>query len=591
MRNSYNLPKIRKLLTEGFTDDELRNFSFDTPDFRPVYDKLAQSTGKADIIGHLLEHAEQKVLLEALLAWAKEHNPTRFEAYQPYFNKAHIFISYKRNVTPDEPVAQQLFEALNDQYDVFIDKTMLVGTPWIEHIEAQLRQTDFLIILLSAESIVSEMVLAEIEMAQQLAQTQVRRPTLRPVRLAYREPFQYPLSAHLNPLNWASWENETDTPQLIEELKQAISGGALSIDDKSKVEFCQVSKPASLPRPLAAAQPVCLESPEGTIDAQSVFYVKRFSDGVALETIARQGATITIKAPRQMGKSSLLIQTINAAAKSGKRIAFLDFQLFDQSALTDADIFFRQFCAWLTDELKMADQSPKYWESPLGYGHRCTRFMSRYLLPELNKPLVLAMDEVDQLFDADFRSDFFSMLRNWHNRRANEAIWKQLDLVLVTSTEPYQLIENPNESPFNVGEIIELQDFTLDQVTDLNRRHGLPLTPAQVQQLMDLLNGHPYLIRRGLYLVASQRISITNLFANAGQDHGPFGDHLRYHLFRLHQRNDLIQGLHQVIQNHTCHDDHICFRLQGAGLVRRQGREVWPRCQLYADFFGEHLRD
>ncbi|MCB0168106.1 MAG: AAA-like domain-containing protein [Anaerolineae bacterium] len=590
MRNTYNLPKIRKLMTEGFTDDELRAFSFDTPAFRQVYEKLAQSTGKAEIVDHLLEHAERKVLLETLLFWAKENNPTRYEDYQPYF-KAHIFISYKRDIKPDEPVAQQIFEALSDQYDVFIDKTMMVGTPWIQHIEAQLRQTDFLIILLSAESIVSEMVLAEIEMAQQLAQTHNGRPTLLPVRLNYREPFQYPLSAYLNPLNWASWESESDTPQLIQELKQAISGGALSIDGQSKAQFCQPTTAAALPRPLAAAQPICLESPEGTIDAQSAFYVKRFSDGVALETIARRGVTITIKAPRQMGKSSLLIQTINAAAKSDKRVAFLDFQLFDKSALTDANIFFRQFCAWLTDELKMVDESPKYWESPLGYGHRCTRFMSRYLLPELRTPLVLAMDEVDQLFDADFRSDFFSMLRNWHNRRANESIWKQLDLVLVTSTEPYQLIENPNESPFNVGEIIELQDFTLEQVTELNQRHGLPLGPAQVQQMMELLNGHPYLIRRALYLVASQRISVADLFASAGQDQGPFGDHLRYHLFRLHQRTDLVQGLQQVIYNHTCHDDQICFRLQGAGLVRRHGREVWPRCQLYADFFEEHLCD
>jgi hypothetical protein len=53
---------------------------------------------------------------------------------------------------------------------------------------------------------------------------------------------------------------------------------------------------------------------------------------------------------------------------------------------------------------------------------------------------------VAALVDTSFRLDFFSMLRSWHNSRANitTSIWKQLDLVLVTSTEPYQLIENLN---------------------------------------------------------------------------------------------------------------------------------------------------
>jgi hypothetical protein len=200
------------------------------------------------------------------------------------------------------------------------------------------------------------------------------------------------------------------------------------------------------------------------------------------------------------------------------------------------------------------------------------------------------MDEVDSVFETDFRSDFFSMLRSWHNNRATSSIWKGLDLALVTSTEPYQLIENLNQSPFNVGQVIELEDFTLEQVTDLNRRYGSPLTPEQVQALMYLLNGHPYLVRRALYLVTVQRIPITEIFENSPDDRGPFGDHLRYHLFRLHKKEELIDGFKQVIRNNTCQDDLTFFRLRGAGLVRKEGvRRILPRCRLYADYFKEHL--
>lgn len=367
---------------------------------------------------------------------------------------------------------------------------------------------------------------------------------------------------------------------------QAISGGTLPIDEQSKANLTQLSEPSPLPQPLPSAP---LEKPEGTMDPQSTFYVERLGDRIALEAIERQGVTITIKGPRQMGKSSLLIRTTEAAKEAGKRVAFLDFQLLDKSALTDADTFFRQFCTWLTDELEMDDRVDDYWKTPLGNSLRCTRYVGRYLLRELGSPLVLAMDEVERLFEADFRSDFFSMLRSWHNSRATTPIWKQLDLALVTSTEPYQLIENLNQSPFNVGEVIELTDFTPEQAADLNRRHGSPLIPDQEQRLMGLLNGHPFLVRRALYLVTSGRISANDLFDHATDDRGPFGDHLRYHLYRLRGKDDLIQGLRQVIRNNICQDELIFFRLRGAGLVRREGRAVLPRCQLYADYFRERL--
>jgi hypothetical protein len=290
-----------------------------------------------------------------------------------------------------------------------------------------------------------------------------------------------------------------------------------------------------------------------------------------------------------MGKSSLLIRVIDAAVKAGKHVVFLDFQLFDRTVLADADRFFRQFCAWLSDELELEDRVDEYWSAPLGNSQRCTRYIGRYILKELDRPLTLAMDEVEVIFETNFRSDFFGMLRSWHNSRANTLAWRRLDLALVTSTEPYQLIENLNQSPFNVGQVIELADFTPEQVHDLNRRHGWPLTADIERQLMELLGGHPYLMRRALYLVTSGRVTVADLFANATSDRGPFGDHLRYHLFRLHDKKELVQGLLQVIRQNKCEDDRTFFRLRGAGLVRREGSATVPRCPLYAAYFRGRL--
>ena len=106
---------------------------------------------------------------------------------------------------------------------------------------------------------------------------------------------------------------------------------------------------------------------------------------------------------------------------------------------------------------------------------------------------------------------------------------------------------------------------------------------------MELLAGHPYLVRRALYLVASQQITVMELLAQATADRGPFGDHLRYHLFQMNDKPELVQGLLEVIRQQRCSNERVFFKLRGAGLVQQNGKTVLPRCQLYADYFQEHL--
>jgi hypothetical protein len=211
----------------------------------------------------------------------------------------------------------------------------------------------------------------EIATAHDLAKRQNGRPKILPVRLAYHEPFQYPLNTYLDPLNWASWQTPEDTPRLIEALNRAIAGEALpKSGPPPKAEA--PPEPSHFTPPHIQAPP-SLDMPEGTMELQSPFYVKRNTDDIALAAIARQGVTITIKAPRQMGKSSLLIRTMAEARRLGKRVAFLDFQLFDKATLNNADQFYRQFCAVLTDRLEMPDRLADFWKAELGNNQSCSR--------------------------------------------------------------------------------------------------------------------------------------------------------------------------------------------------------------------------
>jgi len=325
------------------------------------------------------------------------------------------------------------------------------------------------------------------------------------------------------------------------------------------------------------------------MDPQSAFYIKRSEDRIVLGAVERMGMTLTIKGPRQMGKSSLLLQAMSRARQLGKDVVYVDFQLFDSSALKDADTFFKQFCAWIGDELDLEDRIDEFWRRPLGNSQRCTRYLGKHILKNASNPIFLAMDEVERVFDTDFRSDFFSMLRSWHNDRAIDPMWKRLDLALVTSTEPYQLIENLNQSPFNVGEIVSLSDFTREQFAELNTLHGRPILDSEAGALHDLLGGHPYLSRKALYLLGSRLIDFGTLMASATSESSPFSDHLRHHLFRLHSQQVLVEGMKSILNGQPLHDDNIYWRLQGAGLVKRENGKIRARCLLYSRYFKERL--
>lgn len=84
MAATYIWPNIRALLIAGFSEDELRQFCFDTPDFKPLYAHLPRPSSPAGIADQLIEYADQKLNTELLLAWAAEKNPAQFEVHQPY---------------------------------------------------------------------------------------------------------------------------------------------------------------------------------------------------------------------------------------------------------------------------------------------------------------------------------------------------------------------------------------------------------------------------------------------------------------------------------------------------------------------------
>ena len=71
----------------------------------------------------------------------------------------------------------------------------------------------------------------------------------------------------------------------------------------------------------------------------------------------------------------------------------------------------------------------------------------------------------------------FGLFRSWNNERLLDpsGSWSRFTLVIAYATEAHLFITDVNQSPFNVGTRLTLEDFTREQVAELNRRYGSPL--------------------------------------------------------------------------------------------------------------------
>ncbi|GJD22199.1 hypothetical protein RIVM261_071550 [Rivularia sp. IAM M-261] len=370
----------------------------------------------------------------------------------------------------------------------------------------------------------------------------------------------------------------------VQEPKEApvIRGENLSSEVRT---ISSVSKPLK-----TSATP--LENPEGQVPLKSSFYVERPPHEVdCYETILQPAALIRVKAPRQMGKTSLMTRILHHAQQHDYRTVRLNFQSADGELLDTLDEFLQWFCASVAFELDLPDKLDEYWKGILGSKNKCTRYFERYLLPQINSPIVLGLDEVDQVFKyPEIAADFFGLLRAWHERAKNEAEWQKLALVIVHSKEVYIPL-NINQSPFNVGLAIELPDLNVAQMQDLIQLHGLNLTGKEVEQIINLVGGHPYLLRVALYQIARGRITLEKLWEIAPTEEGPYSEHLRRHLLNLQEDEQLLAAFKQVLAASKPVDvgTTAAFKLRSMGLVKLQGNSVAPKCDLYRKYFSARL--
>ena len=334
-----------------------------------------------------------------------------------------------------------------------------------------------------------------------------------------------------------------------------------------------------------------LELPEGKVPINSHFYVERFpGEKKCYQGIVQPGSFIHIKAPRQMGKSSLLTRILCHADQQNYHSVLLNLQQVDKSILSNLDKFLRWFAYNATRQLKLTPKLDDYWHQDLGSKASCTIYFQEYLLSQIDSPLVIAVDEVNEIFEhADVAADFLPLLRSWYEETKDNLIWQKLRLVIVNSTEVY-LPLNINQSPFTVGLPIRLRCFNWEEIKDLSQRHQLHLGTEDLAQLMWLVAGHPYLIRVAFYHIAQQELTLEELIQTAASDTGIYSRHLQQHWWCLQQNPQLASAFDQVLQAKAPVElgKVEAFKLNSMGLVNIRDHYAMTSCHLYQRYFDEH---
>jgi DNA-binding winged helix-turn-helix (wHTH) protein len=334
------------------------------------------------------------------------------------------------------------------------------------------------------------------------------------------------------------------------------------------------------------------EFPGGAMPLHSQLYIRRSTDDEFLTAIGRRDSIVLVKGARQVGKSSLLARGLQQAREAGAVVVLTDFQHFTIDAFASLDKLLLTLAELIADRLELSVRPNQTWNSFIGPSSNFERYLRREVLAHIEAPLVWGLDEVDRIFNCSYASEMFGLFRSWHNLRALDPTgpWPHLTLALAYATEAHLFITDLNQSPFNVGTRLKLDDFVLAQVAELNLRYRSPLDDHGVASYYELVGGHPYLVQRGLFEMTNHGLGLKAIEERADHDEGIFGDHLQRLLLSLERDPGLSAAVRSILQRQPDMTTADFYRLRSAGVITGDApRGAGLRCELYARYLKKRL--
>ena len=134
---------------------------------------------------------------------------------------------------------------------------------------------------------------------------------------------------------------------------------------------------AQLPQNQPSAMDACrfYPYPDGPEPLDSIFYIARPPiEELAYQEITQRGCFIRIKAPKQMGKTSLLYRILAHGKTLGYQTVNLDLNLADTFILSDVNKFLRWLCKSVSVQLNLDPNLDDYWDEEIGSKLSCSLY-------------------------------------------------------------------------------------------------------------------------------------------------------------------------------------------------------------------------